>query len=117
MAIPSVSLENLYPGVWYKITNIVSLYSPYLAVKTPGLSDIYFDNFTMELVNSDTIIDESEKVVPIGKVPAKIDENDEFEDTEFEDTLVDIPIVDLVYDIVFNNEDPEELKKFLIKKQ
>ena len=30
---------------------------------------------------------------------------------------VDIPIVDLVYDIVFNNEDPEELKKFLIKKQ
>ena len=30
---------------------------------------------------------------------------------------VDIPIVDLVYDIVFNNEEPEELKKFLIKKQ
>lgn len=30
---------------------------------------------------------------------------------------VDIPIIDLVYDIVFNNENPEELKKFLIKKQ
>lgn len=30
---------------------------------------------------------------------------------------VDIPIIDLVYDIVFNNEKPEELKKFLIKKQ
>lgn len=30
---------------------------------------------------------------------------------------VDIPIIDLVYDIVFNNESPEALKKFLIQKQ
>ena len=30
---------------------------------------------------------------------------------------VDIPIIDLVYDIVFNNEKPEELQRFLIKKQ
>lgn len=30
---------------------------------------------------------------------------------------VDIPIIDLIYDIVFNNEDPEEIKRFLIKKQ
>lgn len=94
MAIPSVSLDNLYPGVWYKITNIVTLYSPYLAVKTPGLSDIYFDNFALELVSSDTTIDESEKVIPLGKVPVNTDENEEFYDTEFEDTLIDIPIVE-----------------------
>jgi glycerol-3-phosphate dehydrogenase (NAD(P)+) len=30
---------------------------------------------------------------------------------------VDIPIIDLVYDIVFNNENPEELKRFLITKK
>ena len=30
---------------------------------------------------------------------------------------VDIPIIDLVYDIVFNNENPEELKRFLIAKK
>ena len=29
----------------------------------------------------------------------------------------DIPIIDLVYDIVFNNENPEELKRFLITKK
>ena len=116
MAIPSVSLKDLYPGVWYKITNIVSLYSPYLAVKTPGLSDIYFDNFTMELVNSDAVIDESEKVVPLGKVPAKIEENEEFEDMEFEDMeFEDIPLDDpiiedgIVEDIVDENiEDNNE---------
>ena len=94
MAIPSVSLENLYPGVWYKITNIVTLYSPYLAVKTPALSDIYFDNFTLELVTSDTTIDESEKVIPLGKVPVNTNGNEEFYDTEFDDTLPDIPIVE-----------------------
>jgi len=94
MAIPSVSLDNLYPGVWYKITNIVTLYSPYLAVKTPGLSDIYFDNFALELVSSDTTINESEKVIPLGKVPVNTNGNEEFEDTEFEDTLIDIPIVE-----------------------
>lgn len=74
MAVPAVSLTDLYPGVWYKITTVVSLYSPYLAVKTPGLSDIYFDNFTMELVSSDTTISDDEKVVPLGKVPAKTEE-------------------------------------------
>jgi len=107
MAIPSVSLNELYPGVWYKITNIVTLYSPYLAVKTPGLSDIYFDNFTMELVNSDTIIDESEKVIPLGKVPARIEENEEFEDMEFEDIPLDDPIIE---DDVDENVDSNDEK-------
>lgn len=74
MAVPAVSLTNLHPGVWYKITTVVPLYSPYLAVKTPGLSDIYFDNFTMELVSSDATVSDDEKVVPLGKVPAKPDE-------------------------------------------
>ena len=86
MAIPAVSLNDLYPGVWYKITTVVPLYSPYLAIKTPGLSDIYFDNFTMELVESDTTVDEDEKVVPLGKVPAK-----PLEDEEIEDVLPEAP--------------------------
>ncbi|MEG0021832.1 MAG: NAD(P)H-dependent glycerol-3-phosphate dehydrogenase [Bacilli bacterium] len=30
---------------------------------------------------------------------------------------VDIPIIDLIYDIVFNQENPEEIKRFLIKKE
>lgn len=30
---------------------------------------------------------------------------------------VDIPIIDLIYDIVFNDENPDEIKRFLIKKQ
>lgn len=29
---------------------------------------------------------------------------------------VDIPIIDLIYDIIFNDKDPNEIKKFLIKK-
>jgi hypothetical protein len=74
MAVPAVSLEDLYPGVWYKITTVVPLYSPYLAIKAPGLSDIYFDNFTMELVDGDTTVSDDEKVVPLGKVPTKPDE-------------------------------------------
>jgi uncharacterized repeat protein (TIGR02543 family) len=74
MAVSAVSLEDLYPGVWYKITTVVPLYSPYLAIKSPGLSDIYFDNFTMELVDGDTTVSDDEKVVPLGKVPAKPDE-------------------------------------------
>ncbi len=107
MAIPSVSLGDLYPGVWYRITNIVTLYSPYLAIKTPGLSDIYLDGFTMELVNSDTIIDENEKVVPLGKVPAKIGKNEEFEDMEFED----IPIDDLIIEDNVDGNDEKSPQK------
>ena len=29
---------------------------------------------------------------------------------------VDIPIIDLIYDIIFNDVDPNELKHFLIEK-
>ncbi len=95
MAIPSVELRDLYPGIWYKITNVVTLYAPYLAVKTPGSSELYFDNFTLELVNGDTVLSDSEKVVPLGKVPAKPaepveePEDDFFEDVDYEDVTAE----------------------------
>ena len=29
---------------------------------------------------------------------------------------IDIPIINLIYDIIFNNENPDKIKEFLIKK-
>lgn len=69
-ALESVSLDKLYPGVWYKITNIVQLYSPYLAVRTPGLSSLFFDDFSIEHVNADTVLDPADAVVALGYVPS-----------------------------------------------
>ena len=68
-AIESVSLDKLYPGVWYKVTNIVQLYSPYLAIRTPGLSSIFFDDFSIECVTAETRLNPADAVVPMGAVP------------------------------------------------
>ena len=76
-AIESVSLDKLYPGVWYKITNIVQLYSPYLAIRTPGNSSIFFDDFTIEYLPSKISLNPAEAVVPLGAVPSVSDKNNE----------------------------------------
>ena len=55
--------------MWYKVTNIVQLYSPYLAIRTPGLSSIFFDDFSIECVTAETRLNPADAVVPMGAVP------------------------------------------------
>ena len=79
--IDSVSLDEISDGSWYKVTKIMTVYNQYLAMRTPESSDLYFDNFSIEWVPADTILNENEELVRLGEKSPVFEQNNDIPKT------------------------------------